>query len=88
MTGDGDDHGHALDDWINQSVGAVSGTDNPNKSPGDACNVVDDEGATISGKVSYPHDCTTLSVWKNSFEEDRDARISDPDSCMLILFSS
>lgn len=73
---------HALDDWLNQANGAVGVTDNPNKRPGDACTVVNDEGAGLPGKVSYPRDCTSLSVWKNSFEEDRNARLGDPDSCM------
>lgn len=85
--GDGDAGGHALDDWINRSTGAVSDPDNPNKRPGAACTVIDDKGAEIPGKASYPSDCTTLSVWKNSFEEDRNARIGDPASCML-FFSS
>ena len=87
-TGDGDDQAHALDDWINQSTGAVSVSDNPNKKEGDDCSVVNLEGAKIPGKVSYPRDCTTLSVWKNSLQEDGDALVGNPDHCgSFSLFS-
>lgn len=92
ITEDGvvDEQPHALDDWINQSNGVVSISDNPNRNAGDDCSVVNLEGAEIPGKVSYPRDCTTLSVWKNSFEEDRDALVSNPDSCrpFFSFFSS
>lgn len=80
-TGDGDDQAHALDDWINRSTGAVSIGDNPNKKEADDCSVVNLEGANIPGKVSYPRDCTTLSVWKNSLQEDGNALVGNPDYC-------
>lgn len=86
ITGDGDDRAHALDEWINQSTDTVSVSDNPNKNSGDDCTVVNSEGANIPGKVSYPRDCTTLSVWKNSFEEDGNALVNNPDSCRPFSF--
>lgn len=47
---------HALDDWLNQSLGAMTEIDNLNKNPGDDCTVVSVEGATLRGKSSYPRD--------------------------------
>lgn len=78
----------ARDDWASEALETVTGIENPNKNQGDACVVSSAQGGNpLRGKALYPRDCSALSVWKNSFEEDRSARLTDLYSCMPSLSS-
>lgn len=78
---------HALvDDWINQALNSVTGADNPNKAAGDDCIVISAQGGSLRGKALSPRDCSTFSVWKNSFEEDQKARSANANFCMPSQF--
>ena len=79
---------HALDDWLNQSIDVEISTNNPNKNPGEDCTVATLGGKVIiRGKALYPRDCSALSVYRNSFEKDENARLADPDRCIIPFLS-